>query len=102
MVLYRDIFFIVLYCITASGSTFAISYALQCKDFEDWIKNYFLALMGSVAILVISSFMHKEPAKASFSYLLWFLRVYMTIYTINLVIDVYHISGTECTKYGDD
>eukprot|EP01084_Bolivina_argentea_P259972 438877_1 len=101
IVLYRDILFINLYVITAALAITSISYAVQCKRYSDWIKNYSLIAIGSLGVLLLGSVIHTEPEKPPFSYLLWFLRFYMTFYTVNLCIDAYHISGKECKHYGN-
>ena len=100
-VLYRDIFFINLYIITAALAISSISYAVQCKRYSDWIKNYALIAIGALGVLLLGSVIHFEPEKPPFSYLLWFLRFYMCFYTVNLCVDAYHISGKECKRYGN-
>ena len=56
-------------------------------------------MIASMVLLSIGSFMHREPEKPPFIYLVWFLRLFMLWYTLNLVVDAWHISGTECDAY---
>lgn len=99
-VLYRDVLFLCVYCVTAVEALLAISFAAQCGRFSDWVKNFSLAEMSSIAILCLGSFMHREPKRAPFVYFIWFIRAYMTMYTVNLGVDLYHLTHTQCAVYG--
>jgi len=100
IVMYRDVAFICLYVVTFGTAVSAISYSFLCPQREDMIKNFLLACLASVVLLGIASFMHREPEKPPFTYILWFMRAFMSFYTINLFIDTWHLSGTECEIYG--
>jgi len=99
-VMYRDVLFLCMYVITLCGAISAMTYASLCEQYQDWIKNFTLATLASIVILAIGSFMHREPEKPPFTYILWFVRFFMMFYTANLVIDGYHLSGNECGIYG--
>ena len=99
-VLYRDILFLILYSLDVAMAFIAISYALQCEKYEDWIKNFLLGSLASIALLSLGSFMHQTPKKPPFLYFIWFIRCYFVFYTSNLAIDLWHISGSQCAKYG--
>eukprot|EP01083_Nonionella_stella_P147866 467168_1 len=101
IVLYRDIFFLCFYVVTLATAITCIAYASICVRYGDWIKNFALALVASIVILAMGSFVHREPERAPVSYLLWFLRFFMIIYTINLMVDGYHLSGNSCYTYGE-
>ena len=73
-VLYRDLFFLCLYISVGILQIIGISYASLCVYFEDWIKNYVKGLSAAFFILLMGSFLHKEPERAPFSYLLWYFR----------------------------
>eukprot|EP01083_Nonionella_stella_P064044 166586_1 len=90
-VLHRDVLFIFLYCVTLVTALFAMVYSIHCGEYRDWIKNFFLHVCMSIALLVVSSFLHKEPDKPPLTYLLWFVRIYMIGITINLFVDISHL-----------
>ena len=92
--------FIFLYCITTAIGITGVAYAFHCGKYSDWAKNFLLATVLPLGMMVCGSVIHRDPEKKPFSYLLWFVRFVMVWYTINLAIDTYHISGGQCGRYG--
>ena len=100
-VLYRDLFFLCLYIAVGILQIIGISYASLCDEFQDWTKGYVKGLSAAFFILLMGSFLHKEPERVPFSYLLWYLRVWFIWTFFDGIIDNFHISGNQCETYGN-
>jgi len=100
IVMYTDIFFLCLYVISAATGIYAVTFAVLCEEYRDWSKNFAVATLGAIGVVVLGSAMHRVPKKKPYSHLLWFMRFYMVWDMVNNMIDTWHISGAECHRYG--
>eukprot|EP00484_Ammonia_sp_Unknown_P000534 CAMPEP_0197022924 /NCGR_PEP_ID=MMETSP1384-20130603/3722_1 /TAXON_ID=29189 /ORGANISM="Ammonia sp." /LENGTH=454 /DNA_ID=CAMNT_0042451051 /DNA_START=16 /DNA_END=1377 /DNA_ORIENTATION=+ len=71
LILNRDIIFIILYNFSALLGILGVAYSVQCHKFENWIKDFVEKVYASFGILSIASFLHREPEKPPFNYLIW-------------------------------
>lgn len=110
----RKALFQCLYVLTLATSFTGIVYAGLCAKYKDWMKNFLLAMLVTVAVLAIDSTADKKLEQRTNSkksddgtdatklkYIRYFSRVFMTILTLNLLVDAYHlsqVSGYGCTE----
>ena len=95
-----DVVFSVLYTITVAVGITGIVYAVLCERFIDWIKGFVLAVLVGIVVLMFGS--KKRPHGGRYQYIKRCSRIFMIIFTMNQIIDAYHISGQECEAYGSD
>ena len=109
----RKALFQCLYVVTLAVSFTGIVYAGLCAKYKDWMKNFVLAMLVTIAVLAIDSSADKkfelQRGKKSddsmgdakkLKYIRYFSRGFMAILTLNLLVDAYHlsqVSGYGCT-----
>jgi len=100
IVLYTDIFFLCIFCLSAATGVYAVTFATLCEHYKDWAKNFALSTVISVGVIALGSVMHRVPTKRPYKYLVYLLRFYLCWDMINMMIDTYNISGDKCHSYG--
>mmetsp|Transcript_64304 Transcript_64304/g.57817 ORF Transcript_64304/g.57817 Transcript_64304/m.57817 type:complete len:431 (-) Transcript_64304:66-1358(-) len=97
-----DIFFTCLYSVTLAIAFTGIAYAALCERYKDWMKGFIMATILSFGVLFLGTFDRGDNNQKELKYIVWFTRFFMMIYTVNMMIDTYHISGMNCGSYGSE
>jgi len=96
-----DIFFACLYSFTLAIAVTGIAYAALCERYRDWMKGFIMAVILTIGVLFLGVLNDgNNPNQRELKYVVWFSRFFMTGYTLNLMVDTYHVSGMNCGSYG--